>query len=83
MNISFIMACTCGAEIECEREDQEIGRVWQCPACGEITARITTRDGRRIWVPLDAERLTQPYYDILGTHRASDEEEEDPNAPTD
>ena len=53
MTIKHIMACRCGCEEQVEADQQKVGAVWRCPACGEYTARVQARDGRTEWVVLD------------------------------
>jgi len=61
--LTYIMAGTCGSEEECGPEDQLAGAVWQCQACGIVTAAIYTKRGKKVWVKLDPYEVE--FYDIL------------------
>lgn len=63
MNIEYIMACLCGVETPCKHEGQQVGAVWQCPACKVATARVTPRQGGRAWITVQPSEVE--FYDLL------------------
>jgi len=70
MTNRHINACRCGCEEEVEVNQQRVGAVWQCPACGEYTAHVWARNGTAQWVVLDTS-----YADWLGLYDEPEEEE--------
>ena len=61
--ITYVMACKCGAETDCESDDQKFGRVWQCPACDRVTACVLSKSGRKLWITVDPKEVE--FYHLL------------------
>lgn len=61
--IDHIYACLCGAETPCEAKDLERGRVFQCPACKEVCARVIPKGGGSAWITVGQRDVE--FYDLL------------------
>ena len=78
--MTYIHACECGAETECEREDQRAGAAFKCPACKRTWGAIFSKGrGQNVWFHLDDSLVN--FYDVHGEEyerrRAEDESEVD------
>ena len=62
MNVTYIYACRCGAETPCESEDLRIGRVYQCPVCKSVGARVQGANGTA-WITVDPAQVE--FYGLL------------------
>jgi hypothetical protein len=63
MGMQHVMVCSCLVETPCEPSDQSLGAVWECPACGEITACVRPKAGDKAWVRV--ERGAAEFYGLL------------------
>lgn len=66
-----IMACLCGVETPCQPEDQQLGRVWQCPACKRVTTAVYPKRGGKAWITIDPTDVA--FYGLLDEPEVEEE----------
>jgi len=62
--LSGVYCCGCGVETPCRWEDLNLGELFECPACGQVTVSVAPRGGGKAWVRVSASEVE--FYNLLG-----------------
>ena len=62
--VEYVYCCSCGVLTWCEPEDLMLGRVFQCPSCGEVRAHVYPKGGGSAWIKVRDEDVK--FYRLLG-----------------
>lgn len=61
--MQHVYCCECGVETEVEAGRLSLGRVIQCPSCGEVRAHVYPAGGGRAWILVRQEDVK--FYRLL------------------
>jgi hypothetical protein len=71
MKIKHIWCCTCGTETDCEKEDQCLGSVFQCPYCDQVWGCVSSKFGPKVWIKISESDAK--FHRLLEKHQEEDE----------
>jgi hypothetical protein len=61
--LSGMYCCECGVNTDCEWEDLNIGRVFECPSCHVVCGHVVPKAGGRAWVRIEPAQVK--FYRLL------------------